>query len=339
MWVDKDDVFAEDKVREFKDSNPEAETHIRVSSAAKSPYPSALTRSHLLHQHASKYMSSDGNDEFALKYPAGAIADSPVPFSQEHPVDTPVSVPVPIIDFTTMQPLNATAPVFSPRPVTASSLASDIAAMFRGLCIDNGLIPMARPPHRISDDALDAENKINTAMGTLQSFPTHHSTSPLPNLDSQCSDPFQPMAWRGLTSIVQKPQRWQLASLTPLKVTKMPLRFRRPMIMAKKLPTSSQRGSESTRSSLPKGWVYEAEEERAAVKAEVVDPARYLMIDAPLTRSKRKAVDQLDDPHRRHCRASSITAAPHSSHSVSKRTAVKHQLVTSAHTSTLPTPL
>jgi hypothetical protein len=42
MWVDKDDVFAEDKVREFKDSNPETETHIRVSSAAKSPYPSAL---------------------------------------------------------------------------------------------------------------------------------------------------------------------------------------------------------------------------------------------------------------------------------------------------------
>ena len=29
MWVDKDDVFAEDKVREFKASNPDARTHIR----------------------------------------------------------------------------------------------------------------------------------------------------------------------------------------------------------------------------------------------------------------------------------------------------------------------
>ena len=29
MWVDKDDVFAEDKVREFKNSNPDARTHIR----------------------------------------------------------------------------------------------------------------------------------------------------------------------------------------------------------------------------------------------------------------------------------------------------------------------
>ena len=29
MWVDKDDVFTEDKVREFKISNPDARTHIR----------------------------------------------------------------------------------------------------------------------------------------------------------------------------------------------------------------------------------------------------------------------------------------------------------------------
>jgi hypothetical protein len=115
MWVDKDDIFAEDKVREFKDSNPEAETHIRVSSAAKFPYPSALTRSHLLYQHASKYMSSDGNNELAFEYPAGATADSPIPFSQTNPIDTPVSVPVPIIDFTTLQPLNTAAAVFSPR--------------------------------------------------------------------------------------------------------------------------------------------------------------------------------------------------------------------------------
>jgi hypothetical protein len=43
MWVDKDDVFAEDKVREFKASNPEAETHIRSSVVAKSPYPPSST--------------------------------------------------------------------------------------------------------------------------------------------------------------------------------------------------------------------------------------------------------------------------------------------------------
>jgi hypothetical protein len=135
MWVDKDDVFAEDKVREFKTSNPDAEAHIRSSVVAKSPYPPFSTRSHLLHQHALSCMSSDGNNDLAYEYTAGAVADSPIPLSQEYPVDTPVSVPapIPIVDFTTMQPLSVTAPIFSPRPVTASSSSSDVAAMFRGL--------------------------------------------------------------------------------------------------------------------------------------------------------------------------------------------------------------
>jgi hypothetical protein len=130
MWVDKDDIFAEDKIREFKSSNPKAETHIRSSSVAKSSYPPAPTRSQLLYQHTSKYMSSDGNNELAFEYSARAVADSPIPFSQTNPIDTPVSVPVPIVDFTTLQPLSATATVFSPRPVSASSSASDVAAMF-----------------------------------------------------------------------------------------------------------------------------------------------------------------------------------------------------------------
>jgi hypothetical protein len=198
---------------------------------------------------------------------------------------------------------------------------------------------MARPPPQISDNALDVENRVNIAMGTLPSSPIHPSTSPLPNLESQCSDPFRPMAWRGLTSIVRKPQRWQLASLTPSKTTKMPLQFRRPTITAKKSPTSSQQGSESTQPLLPKGWVYEAEEVSVEVKAEVVDPDQYLTLDAPLTHSKRRAVDQLDDPYRRHHQALSTTVAPPSSPSISKRTAVKYRPVTSAPISTLPTPL
>jgi hypothetical protein len=133
MWVDKDDVFADDKVREFKASNPDSATHIRSTLVAKSPHPPTSVLSHLLHQHASSYMSSDGHDDLAAEYPAGAIADSPIPFSQEYPVNTPVNVPIPIVDFTTMQPLNAVTPVFSPRPVTASSSSSDVATMFRQL--------------------------------------------------------------------------------------------------------------------------------------------------------------------------------------------------------------
>jgi hypothetical protein len=133
MWVDKDDIFADDKIWEFKNSNPKSESHIRSTSSAKSPHPSALTRSQLLHQHTLSYMSSDGNDELAFEYPAGAIADSPIPFSQENTIDTPVNVPIPIVDFTTMQPLSPIAPIFTPRPVSASSSASEVAAMFRGL--------------------------------------------------------------------------------------------------------------------------------------------------------------------------------------------------------------
>jgi hypothetical protein len=80
-------------------------------------------------------MSSDGNNELTFEYPARAVADSPIPFSQENAVNTPVSVPIPIVNFTTMQPLSTVAPIFSPRPVTASSSALDVAAMFRGLRI------------------------------------------------------------------------------------------------------------------------------------------------------------------------------------------------------------
>jgi hypothetical protein len=78
MWVDKDDLFADDKIREFKNSNPDLETHIRSTLLAKSPYPSASTRSQLLYHHASSSMSSDGNQDLAYEYPVGAIADSPI---------------------------------------------------------------------------------------------------------------------------------------------------------------------------------------------------------------------------------------------------------------------
>jgi hypothetical protein len=63
---------------------------------------------------------------------------------------------------------------------------------------------------------------------------------------------------------------------------------------------SSQRDLESLQPSLPKGWVYEVEGVSVEVKAEVIDPSRYLTLEALLTRSKHKCIDQLDDPHRRH---------------------------------------
>jgi hypothetical protein len=48
MWVDKDDVSADDKVREFKDSNPEAETHLRQAHVVTIPHP-PVSIPHTLH--------------------------------------------------------------------------------------------------------------------------------------------------------------------------------------------------------------------------------------------------------------------------------------------------
>jgi hypothetical protein len=48
MWVNKDDVFADDKIRAFKISNPKSEMHIRSTLSAKSSYSSAPTRTQLV---------------------------------------------------------------------------------------------------------------------------------------------------------------------------------------------------------------------------------------------------------------------------------------------------
>jgi hypothetical protein len=76
MWVDKDDIFADDKVQDFKRSNPDKETHIRSLSSAKLLYPSALQHSHLLSQHAYRSMSSNGCSDLAEETTAGVYTDS-----------------------------------------------------------------------------------------------------------------------------------------------------------------------------------------------------------------------------------------------------------------------
>jgi hypothetical protein len=87
--------------------------------------------------------------------------------------------------------------------------------------------------------------------------------------------------------------------------------------------------------------VYAVEDISVKTEAEVVNPNNYLMLDAPLTRLKRKRQldDQLADPYRRLCRASNITEAPPSSLSKSKRTAARRQLNTFEPSSTCLTPL
>ena len=73
QWVDKDDVFAEDKVREFKRRNPAAKTHIRRSLSEGMSHSPSSTSSYFPPHILS--MSSDGND-LAPEYTAGAYSDS-----------------------------------------------------------------------------------------------------------------------------------------------------------------------------------------------------------------------------------------------------------------------
>ena len=63
MWVDKDDIFADDKVREFKKSNPDARTHLRRVIVTDNPHSLlASSRSSSTSYYATNIasMSSDG---------------------------------------------------------------------------------------------------------------------------------------------------------------------------------------------------------------------------------------------------------------------------------------
>jgi hypothetical protein len=199
---------------------------------------------------------------------------------------------------------------------------------------------MAQPPLAISDAVLNVENNSSTVTGTPPSFLTPLLTSPQHNLESQHKEPFQPTAWRDLTSIVCRPQCWQLDSSIPSsKTMKIPLKYHQLTTTRGSLHVSSQKDSASLKLKLLKGWVYAVEEVHHKVKTEVVDPDRYQTLAAPLTRNKHKAAEQLDDPHCRHRRALSITAAPLTFPSASKRTAKKYRPITSGPISTHPIPL
>jgi hypothetical protein len=91
-------------------------------------------------------MSSDGNNNLAHEYPAGAYTSD----NSNSPHTSAIS----IIDFTTMQPLTPNAPIFTPRPVTATSSASDIANMFRQLRVHTPA-PLTPDGQCVTDEAAE----------------------------------------------------------------------------------------------------------------------------------------------------------------------------------------
>ena len=95
MWVDKDDVFTDDKVWTFKESNPEARTHLRAVQSTIIPHsPLASSRS----SSASYFtphiqsMSSDGRSDLHYEPPPSAHGESSSP---SHPrPDSPGDVDI-----------------------------------------------------------------------------------------------------------------------------------------------------------------------------------------------------------------------------------------------------
>jgi hypothetical protein len=88
MWVDKDDVSADDKVWEFKDSNPEAEIHLRQAHIVTIPH-SPIPIPHILHSSLilRNSMSSDADSTLPYEYPTGAMADSPLGLGSDTATD------------------------------------------------------------------------------------------------------------------------------------------------------------------------------------------------------------------------------------------------------------
>jgi hypothetical protein len=73
MWVNKDDVSADDKIRDFKASNPKSEIHLRQAHVVSVPY-SPIPISHPLHSSLilRNSMSSDADSTLPYENPTGA---------------------------------------------------------------------------------------------------------------------------------------------------------------------------------------------------------------------------------------------------------------------------
>ena len=78
MWVDKDDIFADDKVRAFKGSNPDARTHLRAIQSTTMPHsPLASSRSSSTSYFAACILSMSSNESNTKHSPStGSITPS-----------------------------------------------------------------------------------------------------------------------------------------------------------------------------------------------------------------------------------------------------------------------
>ena len=124
MWVDKDDVFADDKVQAFKESNPEARTHLRAARSTTMPHsPLASSRSSSTSYYA-PYILLMSSDEHSDLTPANNGEHStPVSPRPESPGDVDIVDAIRLLQIGT-PPINSIefaetmSILANPRPLT-----------------------------------------------------------------------------------------------------------------------------------------------------------------------------------------------------------------------------
>ena len=142
MWVDKDDVFADDKVRTFKESNPEARTHLRATQSALTPhFPLASSRSSSTSYFAPHIQSMSSNERSDLHYehPHSAHGGSSPPSGPrpESPSDVNIADAIRLLRLST-PPINSikfaeTASILAHlRPLTPFTRNADCHSMEAG---------------------------------------------------------------------------------------------------------------------------------------------------------------------------------------------------------------
>ena len=90
MWVDKDDVFADDKVRSFKESNPDTRTHLRAIRSTSMPHsPLASSSSSSTSYFTPHIQSMSSNESHSEPSPSlGSVAPAQPYVPHSDPVES-----------------------------------------------------------------------------------------------------------------------------------------------------------------------------------------------------------------------------------------------------------
>ena len=124
MWVDKDDVFADDKVRAFKESNPDARTHIRTLQVDEEPHsPLASSRASSTSYYAPHILSMSSDERSDLPHVDDGASSTHADTRPESPGDVDIADAIRLLRIGT-PPINSiefaeTASILAhPRPLT-----------------------------------------------------------------------------------------------------------------------------------------------------------------------------------------------------------------------------